>query len=141
MTIESAKAFVERMKNDEDFRKELDEKSSPDDWMKFVKENGFDFSKDELEQVKSELSEDELEKIGAAIVIGHGVIKIGGIITVDTLDTGEPSQCLALVFEKVCIETIRTAVTAVQYQEMCNCHNLVPSTLPEYLHAGRGIQN
>ncbi len=65
MSIENAKAFVERMKTDENFRKKVGEKSSPDDRMKFAKESGYDFSKDELEQVKSELSEDELEKIGA----------------------------------------------------------------------------
>ncbi len=64
MSIESAKAFLERMKNDEDFRKEVGEKSSPEDRMNFIKENGFDFSKEDIEQVKSELSEEELE--GAA---------------------------------------------------------------------------
>ncbi len=64
MSIESAKAFVERMKNDEDFRKEVGEKSSPEDWMKFAKESGFDFSKEDIEQVKPELSEDELDKVG-----------------------------------------------------------------------------
>ncbi len=63
MSIESAKAFVERMNTDDDFRKELDEKSSGEDRMQFVKANGFDFSKEEFEQVKSELSEGELEKV------------------------------------------------------------------------------
>ncbi len=67
MSIESAKAFVERMKTDEDFRKEVGEKSSPEDWMKFVKENGFDFSKEEFEQVKSELSEEELDRIDGGV--------------------------------------------------------------------------
>ncbi|MCP4289400.1 MAG: Nif11-like leader peptide family natural product precursor [Gammaproteobacteria bacterium] len=63
MSIESAKAFVERMNTDDDFRKELDEKSSGEDRMQFVKANGFDFSKEEFEQVKSELSEGELESL------------------------------------------------------------------------------
>ncbi len=63
MSIESAKAFVERMNTDDDFRKELDEKSTPEDRMQFVKANGFDFSKEELEQVKSELSDEELESL------------------------------------------------------------------------------
>ena len=63
MSIESAKEFLERVKNDEDFRKEC-EKSPPEDWMKFVEENGFDFSKGEFEQVKSELSDGELEVVG-----------------------------------------------------------------------------
>ncbi len=67
MTIESAKAYLERLRNDEDFRKEVGEKSSPEDWMKFVKENGFDFSKEEFEQVKSELSEEELDRIDGGV--------------------------------------------------------------------------
>ncbi|MCP4293428.1 MAG: Nif11-like leader peptide family natural product precursor [bacterium] len=63
MSIESAKAFLERMNTDGDFRKELDEKSSPEDRMQFTKANGFDFSKEEFEQVKSEMSEEELENL------------------------------------------------------------------------------
>ncbi len=60
MSIESVKAFMERMKTDGDFRKEVGEKSSGEDRMQFVKANGFDFSKEEFEQVKSELSDEEL---------------------------------------------------------------------------------
>ncbi len=67
MSIESAKAFVERMKTDEDFRKEVGGKSSPEDQMKFVKENGFDFSKEEFGQVKSELSEEDLDRIDGGV--------------------------------------------------------------------------
>ncbi len=52
LSIESAKAFVERMKNDKDFRKEVGEKSFPEDRKKFVKESGFDFSREEFEQVR-----------------------------------------------------------------------------------------
>ncbi len=72
MTIESAKAFVERMNTDEDFRKEVGEKSSPEDRMNFVNDNGFDFTKEELEQVKSELGEEELSKIAGGYVDGSG---------------------------------------------------------------------
>ncbi len=76
MTIESAKAYLERIKNDEDFKKEVGEKSSPEDRMKFIKDNGFDFSKEEFEQVKSELSDDELEKIGggSAYVVNNDIV-------------------------------------------------------------------
>ncbi len=66
MSMESAKAFLERMKNDEGFRKECSEKSSPEDRMKFVKESGFDFSKEEFEQVKSELSDEELDLVSGS---------------------------------------------------------------------------
>ncbi len=64
MSFESAKAFVERMKNDENFRKECSGKSSPEDRMKFVKESGFDFSREDIKHVKSELSDEELESLG-----------------------------------------------------------------------------
>ncbi|MCP4374637.1 MAG: Nif11-like leader peptide family natural product precursor [bacterium] len=63
MTIESAKAYLERMKNDENFRKECSEKSSPEELIKFVKASGFDFSMEDIDQVKSELSDDEMEMI------------------------------------------------------------------------------
>ncbi len=77
MSHESAKAFLERMKTDENFRKECNGRSSHEEWMQFVKENGFDFSKEEFEQVKSELSEEELDRIdggdlgGASTTIDH----------------------------------------------------------------------
>ncbi len=65
MSMESDNAFVERMKNDEDFRKEVGEKSSPEERMKFVKQSGFDFTKEELETVreKLQLTDDELERL------------------------------------------------------------------------------
>ncbi len=77
MSIESAKAFMERMKTDGDFKKEVGEKSSPEDRMQFVKANGFDFSKEEFEQVTSELGEDELEKLkGSQGVIARGQVSL-----------------------------------------------------------------
>ncbi|MCP4289399.1 MAG: Nif11-like leader peptide family natural product precursor [Gammaproteobacteria bacterium] len=76
MTIESAKAYLERLRNDEDFRKEVSELSSPEDRTKFVKDNGFDFSKEHIEQVKLELSDDELDMEG------------GGLIPFDWCDNG-----------------------------------------------------
>ncbi|MCP4292045.1 MAG: Nif11-like leader peptide family natural product precursor [bacterium] len=69
MSFESAKAFVERMKNDENFRKECSGKSSPEDRMKFVKESGFDFSREDMDQVTSALSDDELERASGGIAI------------------------------------------------------------------------
>ncbi len=68
MSLESAKTFIEKMKSDEDFRKEVGEKSSPDERMKFVKQCGFDFTKEDLDSVreKLELTDEELEKITGA---------------------------------------------------------------------------
>ncbi|MCP4414483.1 MAG: Nif11-like leader peptide family natural product precursor [Gammaproteobacteria bacterium] len=65
MSIESAKAFMERMKNDENFRKEVGKKSSPEERMAFVTAAGFDFTKEELDTVpaKLQLTDEELERL------------------------------------------------------------------------------
>ncbi len=61
MSIESAKAFLERVKNDEDFRKELEGQASVEERMKFAKAQGFDFTKDEIRQVHDSLTDEELD--------------------------------------------------------------------------------
>ncbi len=68
MSIESANEFVERMKTDEDFRKECSEKSSPEERMAFVTAAGFDFTKEELETVhaKMQLTDEELDKLSGS---------------------------------------------------------------------------
>lgn len=63
MSIESAKAFMERMKTDEDFRKEITDCKDADTRMKLVEENGFNFSKEELNSSNDELNEDELAAV------------------------------------------------------------------------------
>jgi predicted ribosomally synthesized peptide with nif11-like leader len=63
MSIESAKAFLERVKNDEDFRKETEEQASAEERIKFVKAQGFDFTKEEIDSLKSELSDEELDAV------------------------------------------------------------------------------
>ncbi len=66
MSIESAKAFLERVKNDEDFRKELEGHASVEGRKKFAKAQGFDFTEEEGREVRESLGEDELEAISAA---------------------------------------------------------------------------
>jgi len=63
MSIESAKAFLERVRNDEDFRKELEGMSSVEERTKFVKAQGFDFTEKELDEVTADLGEDQLEGV------------------------------------------------------------------------------
>ncbi len=65
MSIESAKAFLERVKNDEDFKKELEGQASVEERMKFAKAQGFDFTEDEIRQVKESLSDEELDAVAA----------------------------------------------------------------------------
>jgi predicted ribosomally synthesized peptide with nif11-like leader len=63
MSIESAKAFFERVKNDEDFRNSVGENTTTEERVEFVKKAGFDFTKEEIEKHTSELSEEELDKV------------------------------------------------------------------------------
>lgn len=71
MSIESAKAFLKRLETDEDFKKELEEQATAEERTIFAKTEGFDFSKEEMDTIKSELSDDELGTIvGGALGIG-----------------------------------------------------------------------
>ena len=63
MSIESAKAFLERVRNDEEFNKELVDRTSAEERIKFVKAQGFDFTKEEMNAVQEELSDEELEGV------------------------------------------------------------------------------
>lgn len=60
MSIESAKAFLERIKSDEDFWKSVGEIATSEERMKYVKGAGFDFTMEEIATLKGELSEYEL---------------------------------------------------------------------------------
>ena len=63
MSIESAKAFLERVKSDEDFGKSVGEIATSEERMKYVKTAGFDFTKEELDKVTTELSDEQLEEV------------------------------------------------------------------------------
>ena len=67
MSIESAKSFLERVKNDEDFRKELEVQASAEERMKFAKAQGFDFKKEEIKLVQDELSSEELDNVAGGV--------------------------------------------------------------------------
>ncbi len=71
MSIESAKAFIERVKNDEDFRKELEGPASAEERMKIAKARGFDFTKDEIGELTDNLTDDDLEKIAGGGFVGE----------------------------------------------------------------------
>ncbi len=68
MSIESAKAFVERMKTDEDFAKKLSECKNIDEYMEVVKDAGFTFTPEDIKQVYGELSEQDLDKVAGGYV-------------------------------------------------------------------------
>ncbi len=66
MSIESAKAFIERIKTDEEFARQVASKKDKEDRMKFVSEQGFNFTEQEIEELKNEMSDNELGKISGA---------------------------------------------------------------------------
>ena len=63
MSIENAKAFLEKVKNDEDFRKSVQEIATAEERMEYVKGAGFDFTKEELDAQTHVLSDDELASV------------------------------------------------------------------------------
>ncbi len=63
MSIKSAKAFIERVKNDEDFREELEGRASAEERMKFAKAHEFDFTRDEIAAVHDYLTDEELDDV------------------------------------------------------------------------------
>ncbi len=63
MSIDSAKAFIESVKNDQDFRKELEGLASAEERMKFAKAQGFDFTKDDIDKLQDSLTDEELDTV------------------------------------------------------------------------------
>ena len=63
MSIESAKAFIERLKTDEEFRERVKDAADKETRIALVNAEGFDFSEEDIKAVKSELSDDELQAI------------------------------------------------------------------------------
>ncbi len=64
MSIESAKDFLEKIKNDEDFSEQFEVLPDHEAREKLAKESGFDFTKEELDQLRDEmLTEEELDSV------------------------------------------------------------------------------
>lgn len=82
MSVASAKAFVERVKNDEDFKKKLGALKDAEERFQFAKAAGFDFTKEELTKVKEEegLTDEELDNVAGGC--GHACLRKIGDITV-----------------------------------------------------------
>ena len=69
MSISSAKDFMEKMKNDKEFAKKINEFKNPTELQGFVTKAGFDFTKEELNSLSTELSDDDLEKVAGGVRI------------------------------------------------------------------------
>ncbi len=63
MSIESAKACIERIKTDADFAKKIMECKDAEARMTFIKAAGYDFTTEEAIPLVAEIPDDELEAI------------------------------------------------------------------------------
>ncbi|MEQ8192164.1 MAG: Nif11-like leader peptide family natural product precursor [Candidatus Eremiobacterota bacterium] len=63
MSLESAKAFVEKINTDEDFRNKVTGCKDQETRTSFVKSQGFDFTADDIKLAQGELGEEVLDAI------------------------------------------------------------------------------
>ncbi|WP_434510694.1 Nif11-like leader peptide family natural product precursor [Desulfitobacterium sp. AusDCA] len=63
MSVASAKAYVEKIKTDEEFAKKVKACKDADERMAFVKKAGFDFTVEEINSLKDQLSDNELDAV------------------------------------------------------------------------------
>ena len=72
MNIESAKAYLERIKNDPGFASKVAGLGSPEEKAALIKAEGFDLSGEEVSQLRGALSDDELGQISAGAIYIDG---------------------------------------------------------------------
>lgn len=65
MSIESVKAYIERLKTDEEFQERVKAAADKEARAALVKAEGFDFSEEDVKEVTKQLSDTELEQIVA----------------------------------------------------------------------------
>ena len=90
MSVESAKEFFKRLKEDEEFQKKISDTEDNEERAKIVKDEGYDFTLEELngviqEETGKKLSDEELENIaggviGVATVVGAAVTGAIGVV-------------------------------------------------------------
>jgi predicted ribosomally synthesized peptide with nif11-like leader len=73
MSIESAKLFIDRIKNDEDFAKKVTACKDAEARKAFVSNEGFAFNEEEIEACKAELSDSELTRVVGGVSVCWGV--------------------------------------------------------------------
>ncbi len=75
ISIESVKAFLERIRNDEEWRNKLNAAQSKEERLAMAKAEGFDFTEEELNLIRDELSEEMLDKIAGGRHSSSGTVK------------------------------------------------------------------
>ncbi len=68
MSIDSAKAFLERDKRDARFRKKVGEIATKEERMEYVESAGYEFTNEEFQQAEGELSDLDLDAVAGG---GH----------------------------------------------------------------------
>jgi len=71
MSVDQARAFIEKMKSDEAFRDRIMAIEAVDARLAAASDAGFEFTEAEVKEVQSELSDDDLDQApgGAAVVV------------------------------------------------------------------------
>jgi len=67
MSIESSRAFIEKVKSDEELAKKVNEAEGFEPTLKIAKAHGYEFSKEDAEQVQQELSEEDLYSVAGGV--------------------------------------------------------------------------
>ena len=68
MSVESAREMMQRVASDEDFRRKLDAAATPEERSRIVKDAGYDVSDDDVKRLRSEISDEDLEKVAGGDV-------------------------------------------------------------------------
>ncbi|MDD3363347.1 MAG: Nif11-like leader peptide family natural product precursor [Syntrophomonas sp.] len=63
MSIESARLFIEKLKNDQEFAQKALACTDTEERMRFEREAGFDFTASELKMAGQELSDNDLDSV------------------------------------------------------------------------------
>jgi predicted ribosomally synthesized peptide with nif11-like leader len=80
MSEESARSFLEKLKSDEAFANQIAE-ADFEECRKLTKDSGFDFTKEEIDVVASELSDDDLESVAGGVGRGAARSRSGACVS------------------------------------------------------------
>ncbi|MFO8031571.1 MAG: Nif11-like leader peptide family RiPP precursor [Desulfohalobiaceae bacterium] len=71
MSIEAAKAFIEKVKTDAELAKKVKESEDADSKLQIAKQEGYEFTAEEAKRVQEELTEEDLDSVAGG-VLGTG---------------------------------------------------------------------
>lgn len=71
MSIESAKAFLNKIQEDDAFKKKISSLENKEERIDFIRKEGFDFTEEEFNQVRKELSPEALDEAAGGKGCGY----------------------------------------------------------------------